>query len=54
MFDKCAAVGAFLKLFSLFLEFFFGKVCQFRKKLYLCTRFREATTVAVLIKQDDP
>ncbi len=44
----------FLKLFSLFLEFFFGKVCQFRKKLYLCTRFREATTVALLIKQDDP
>ncbi len=54
MFNKCTMDKLFLKLFSLFLEFFFGKVCQFRKKLYLCTRFREATTVALLIKQDDP
>ena len=36
---KCGLV----KNFSLFLEIFFGFVCQFKKKLYLCTRFREAT-----------
>ena len=36
------------------MKFIPRKVCQFRNLLYLCTRFREATTVAVLMKQDDP
>ena len=27
-------------------------VCQFKIKLYLCTRFREATTVALLLSDE--
>ena len=43
---KCIGIGVLLKIFSLFVEFFFQIVCRFQNLLYLCTRFREATQFA--------
>ena len=41
--NNCALYGCVINFFSTFFKKNLWNVCRFRKKLYLCTRFREAT-----------
>ena len=41
--NNCALNASRIELFSIIFKKNLRFVCQFRKKLYLCTRFREAT-----------